>query len=41
MPYHLIKDKLVLVDVEAAANPLSIEYQIPELQSNEFDIIEL
>lgn len=40
IPFNLIKDKLKLVDVEEAANPLSIEYQITELMSNEFDIIE-
>ena len=41
IPFSIIQNKLRLVDVELAANPLSIEYQIPELNSAEFDIIEL
>ncbi len=41
IPFNGIKKKINLVDVELTANPLSMEYQIPELKSSEFDIIEL
>jgi len=41
IPSSMVKTKLKLVDVELTANPLSMEYQVPELNTNEFDIIEL
>jgi|SRR6185437_3047887 len=40
IPSHLIKDRLKEVEVDLIANPLSIEYQINDLTSEEFDLIE-
>lgn len=40
IPHNSIKDKLIHVDVDKTANPLSVEYQITDLLNDEFDIIE-
>ncbi|WP_416864309.1 MAG: hypothetical protein ACMVP2_16885 [Imperialibacter sp.] len=40
IPYSGIRHKVKLVDVDLAANPMSIEFQIPELKSAEFDVIQ-
>lgn len=37
---NLVKDKLITVDVEESANPLSVEYQIHNLLKKEFEIME-
>ncbi len=39
IPAHIIKDRIKKVDVSKQANPLSIEYQIPDLKTEEFEII--
>ena len=41
IPAEIVKDKIKVVDVEEAANPLSSEYQIEELVDGEFEIIEI
>ena len=41
IPATPILAKIKRVEVEASANPLSVEYQILNLTSDEFDIIEL
>ncbi len=41
IPRSKVDAKIVSVDVEDSANPLSIEYQIHDLKSSEFDVIEL
>lgn len=41
IPESLVSKKVVSVDIESAANPLSSEFQIHELFRTEFEIIEL
>jgi hypothetical protein len=41
IPAHLISKRIVQVDVESSANPLSSEYQIFDLKKSEFEIVEL
>lgn len=41
IPEQLVSDKIVAVQIESAANPLSPEFQIHELLRTEFEIIEL
>ena len=41
IPKMIVEDKVVQVDVDIAANPLSVEYQILNLVLTEFDVIEL
>ncbi|MBC6606964.1 hypothetical protein H8B13_09055 [Hymenobacter sp. BT188] len=41
IPATLIKDKLVKVSVDKQANPLSTEYVVSNLESNDFEIIEI
>ncbi len=40
IPTALVQGKIRTVSVDKIANPLSIEYQIIDLKSNEFEIIE-
>ena len=40
IPKHLVEKKIVEVEVDKLANPLSTEYQIHKLKKEEFDIIE-
>ena len=41
IPILEIKERITLVHIDSVANPLSIEYQIADLKTNECDIIEL
>ena len=41
IPKLKVQDKVKVVEVEKTANPLSIEFQIHDLQDDEFDVIEL
>lgn len=41
IPRSKIGNKIKMVEVEYTANPLSTEYQIHDLQADEFDVIEL
>jgi hypothetical protein len=40
IPKPAVQHKVIEVEVEISANPLSVEYQIIDLKSNEFEIIE-
>lgn len=40
IPRNNVEKKIVLVDVDAAANPLSVEYQIFDLKREEFEVID-
>ena len=40
IPKYLVVSKLLLVEVERSANPLSTEFQIPNLNRNEFTTIQ-
>lgn len=40
IPAHLVSERIVPVDVESSANPLSSEYQIFDLKKSEFEIVE-
>ena len=41
IPKDIVKHKVIEVPVEECANPLSVEYQIENLSSDEFEFIEL
>lgn len=41
IPRENVQGKILKVEVEERANPLGIEYQIPNLKTDEFDLIEL
>lgn len=41
IPKALVEHKIVVVDVKNAANPLGVEYQIPDLKTGEFEILEI
>ena len=40
IPYHRVRKKVIRVDVDKTANPLSIEYLIKDLKPSEFHAIE-
>lgn len=40
IPKHLVENRIIRVDIESSANSLSTEFQIEDLSSEEFEIIE-
>ena len=40
IPSELVKERILQVSVDDAANPLSTEYQVLDLESHEFEIIQ-
>lgn len=41
IPKELVKNKIKIVEIESAANPLSTEFQIEGLSNAEFELIEI
>lgn len=41
IPKELVKDKIQLVEIDSAANPMSTEFQIEGLSNTEFELIEI
>jgi len=41
IPSHLVDNRIEVVDVENLANPLSSEFQIKDLEKQNFEILEL
>jgi hypothetical protein len=40
IPKNLVESKIIEVDIDDKANPLDVEYQIVDLNKNEFEIIQ-